>query len=88
MLTAMDRVGAAIRKAYHWIPIYQTYYLVIDNDGVHGTNTVIAQYTVLLLDKCKVQLIFQVLRYPYTPTLNLGVWMCLQAFFEREHYLK
>ena len=45
MLLAMHRVGAAIRKAYHWIPITQSCYLVMDNAGGHGTNDAISSYT-------------------------------------------
>ena len=88
MLLAMNRVGTAIRKAYHWIPITQTCYLVMDNAGGHGTNDAISSYTRTLLNEYNVQIIFQIPRSPYTNVLDLGVWMSLQAAVERQHYLQ
>ena len=43
MLSAMDRVGVAIQEKYHWVPITQKCYLVMDNAGGHGSNDAIAQ---------------------------------------------
>ena len=88
MLSAMTRVGIAIRASYQWVPITKICYLVIDNAGGHGTNEAIHSYTKSLKDEYKIQIIFQVPRSPYTNVLDLGVWMSLQAAVERQHYLK
>ena len=88
MLTAMTRVGAAICKAYHWIPITHKCYLVMDNAGGHGTQDAINSYTQKLVDDYNIVIIHQIPRSPYTNVLDLGVWMCLQAAVERQHYLK
>ena len=88
MIPAMDRVGLAIRKAYHWIPASVKCYLVMDNAGGHGTNEAKEQYVNLLETKYNITTIFQIPRSPYTNVLDLGVWMSLQAAVEREHYLK
>ena len=88
MLSAMNRVGAAIRNSYHWIPISKKCYLVMDNAGGHGTNEAIATYTKTLEDEYNIEIIFQIPRSPYTNVLDLGVWMSLQAAVERQHYLK
>ena len=88
MMEAMDRVGAAIRKAYSWVPPHQKCFLVMDNAGGHGTTNAINLYTEMLRVKYKVQIIFQVPRSPYTNVLDLGVWMSLQAAVERRHYLR
>ena len=50
MLSVMTRVGAAIRASYHWIPITQKCYLVMDNAGGHGTNEAIISYSKTLQD--------------------------------------
>ena len=88
MIKAMDQVGVAIHKTFHWIPDHQTCYLVTNDAGGHGINADITQYTSLLFDKYNVKLIFQVPISPYTNTLDLVGWMCLHAFVESEHYLK
>ena len=88
MLAAMTRVGIAIRAAYHWIPITQKCYLVMDNAGGHGTNVAIQSYSKTLLEEYNIEIIFQIPRSPYTNVLDLGVWMSLQAAVERQHYLK
>ena len=88
MLRAMDRVGAAIRSAYHWVSMEDKCYLVMDNAGGHGTNTAIEQYSNNLLQNFNIEIIWQIPRSPYTNVLDLGIWMSLQARVEREHYLK
>ena len=88
MLSVMTRVGTAIRSSYHWIPITQKCYLVMDNAGGHGTNEAITSYSKTLLDDFNIEIIFQIPRSPYTNVLDLGVWMSLQAAVERQHYLK
>ena len=88
MLTAMNRVGKAIREKYYWIPNDQKCYLVMDNAGGHGSNTAIATYKKMLEDDHNIEIIFQIPRSPYTNVLDLGVWMALQAQVERQHYLQ
>ena len=88
MLAAMDRVGEAIRLAFHWIPKEELCFLNIDNAGGHGTKVAVAAYTKLLKDKYNVVIIHQVPRSPYTNLLDLGVWCSLQSHVEKEHYLK
>ena len=88
MIPAMDRVGAAIRKSYYWVPITEKCYLVMDNAGGHGTTEAKDNYVKMLLEKYNILVIFQIPRSPYTNVLDLGVWMALQAAVEREHYLK
>ena len=88
MISAMDRVGAAIRKAYHWMAPTEKCWLVMDNAGGHGPNEAKLQYKNMLVEKYNIHIIFQIPRSPYTNVLNLGVWMALQAAVKREHYLK
>ena len=73
MLAAMDRVGQAIRSAYHWIPSSDPCYLVMDNTSGHGTNDAIDEYVSALKTKWNVETIFQIPRSPYTNVLDLGV---------------
>ena len=44
MTEAMKRVGESIRNAYHWIPMSQPCWLVMDNTGGHGTEDVIDEH--------------------------------------------
>ena len=87
MKTAMKRVGEAIRKKYHWIPMTRKCYLVMDNAGGHGTKATIIEYTHDLLTNYNIVIIHQIPRSPYTNVLDLGVWMSLQAVVERNHFL-
>ena len=73
MIPAMDHVGKAIRKAYHWVPIEQKCYLVMDNVGGHGTDVAIKEYRDNLEVKYNIEIIFQIPRSPYTNVLDLGV---------------
>lgn len=88
MIPAMDRVGQAIRKAYHWVSPTETCYLVIDNAGGYGTSEAKEKYVAMLEKVYNITTIFQIPRSPYTNVLDLGVWMSLQDAVEREHYLK
>ena len=88
MLSAMDRVGAAVRKSFSWIPPEENCYIVMDNAGGHGTDDAIVEYTNMLKEKYKIKIIHQVPRSPYTNLLDLGVWMSLQSQVEKEHYMK
>ena len=58
----------------------------MDNAGGHGTNDATAQYTRLLWDEFKVQVIWQVPRSPETNMLDLGIWMSIQAAVTRVHH--
>ena len=77
MSDAMKQVGESIRKAYHWIPMSQPCWLVMDNAGRHGTKECIIDYRSNLLTKYNIQIIFQIPRSPSTNVLDLGVWMSL-----------
>ena len=88
MLSAMDRVGQAIRASYHWVPRSDPCYLVMDNAGGHGSNDAIEKYVRMLDEKYNVKTIFQVPRSPYTNVLDLGVWCSLQLRVENMHYMK
>ena len=57
MIPVMDRVGKAIRKAYHWVPMDQKCYLVMDNADGHRIDNVITKYTRLLKDTYNVVII-------------------------------
>ena len=88
MLGAMYIVGKSIRSAYHWKPITQPCYLVMDNAGGHGTANAIESYRNNLCTNYNVEIIFQVPRSPYTNVLDLGVWMSLQSIVERRRFLR
>ena len=57
MIGAMDRVGKAIRDAYHWVPREQKCFLVMDNAGGHGTNTAIEEYKNNLRNNYNIEII-------------------------------
>ena len=88
MLSAMHRVGEAIRKKIFWVPKEETRYLVMDNAGGHGTNEAIDEYIKFLKADYNVTIIVQILHSPYCNVLNLGVWCALQAAVERTHYMR
>jgi hypothetical protein len=88
MLEAMRRVGTSMREAFHWVPEDKLVYLCMDNAGGHATNEAIQEYTEELLTRFNIVLIHQVARSCETNTLNLGIWMTLQAAVERVHYLR
>ena len=60
MLSAMDKVGSAIRAAFHWIPPSSPCYLVMDNAGRHGSKEAIGEYKRMLLEKYNIIIIFQI----------------------------
>ena len=82
MLSAMDRIGKAIRNAYHWVNRDQACYIVMDNAGGHGTKDAINEYTNHLLNDYNIKIIWQIPRSPYTNVLDLGVWISIQARVE------
>lgn len=86
MMRIMPEVGRALRAAYHWLPMNETIYLVMDNAGGHGSNEATAQYTQLLWTDFKVQVVWQVPRSPETNMLDLGIWMSVQAAVTRVHH--
>jgi len=88
MLSAMERVGAAIREKFSWIPADEKCYIIMDNAGGHGTDAAIEEYTQMLLTDFNIEIIHQVPRSPYTNLLDLGVWCSLQATVEKMHYQK
>ena len=88
MLSAMIRVGKSIRDKFHWVPIHEKLYLVIDGAGGHGTNETINAYDKNLMIDFNIKPIFQVPRTPYSNVLDLGIWCGLQAAVEKTHYMR
>ena len=60
MMGAMYRVGAAMRKAFHWIAPEHKCYLVIDNTGGHGMKIAIIDYVAFIINKYNIVVIFQI----------------------------
>jgi len=87
MLECIPEVGQALREKFHWIPIQEKIYLVMDNAGGHGTSEAIDEYT-NRLKEYNVEIIWQVPRSPETNLLDLGVWMSMQSAVERVHYMR
>ena len=88
MLSAMIRVGKAIREKFHWVPMHEKVYLFIDDAGGHGTNEAINEYDKNLMIDFNIKLVFQVPRTPYSNVLDLGIWCGLQAAVEKTHYMR
>ena len=85
MLQWMPKVGQAMRDTYHWIPITEKLYLVMDNAGGHGTSDAKDIY-VNAMKEYNVEIIWQVPRSPETNMLDLGVWMSIQSAVTRVHH--
>ena len=79
MIGAMERIGEAMRRSFHWIPMNQPCYLVLDNAGGHGKKDIIKQYSRTLIERYNIQLIHQVPRSPFSNVLDLGVWCAMQS---------
>ena len=88
MLSAMRRVGVALRTCYHWVALTTVIYLIMDNAGGHGTNECVIEYTRIFKVEFNVVIIHQVPRSPYTNVLDLGVWRSLQSIVERKHFMR
>jgi hypothetical protein len=88
MLSAIDRVGKALRDKMWWVRIEDEIFLIMDNAGGHGRNDIIEQYTLNLKTKYNVTIIHQVPQSPYCNALDLGVWCLLQANVEKTHYMR
>lgn len=78
----MPRVAQAMRQKYHWIPLHEPLYLVMDNAGSHGTENAIKQYTAILAIY-NIHIVWQVPRSPETNMLDLGIWMAIQCAVTR-----
>ena len=88
MLRKVGKIGASIRKAYHWTEMGdQIIYLVIDNAGGHGTIEAKREFERILDKEYNISVIWQVPNSPETNMLDLGVWMCLQSAVEHSHRL-
>ena len=85
MLKWIPEVAKAMREVYHWIPVTEKLYLVMDNAGGHGTDNAKELY-VEELSKHNIETIWQVPRSPETNMLDLGVWMSIQAAVMRVHH--
>ena len=44
MLSAMRCLSEIMRLKYHWVPLSNMLYLVMDNSGVHGTDACVGKY--------------------------------------------
>jgi hypothetical protein len=88
MLEKAPRIGSALRAAFHWLNDDETIYLFMDNAGGHGTHEAIAQYTDMLWNQFRVEIVWQVPRSPETNMLDLGVWMSVQAAVTRAHHMR
>ncbi|KAG7370138.1 hypothetical protein IV203_027884 [Nitzschia inconspicua] len=86
MLRKIPEIGAGLRSAYHWLRRDETIYLIMDNAGGHGSHDAMAQYTSVLWNEYKVQLVWQIPRSPETNMLDLGIWMSIQAVVTRVHH--
>ena len=84
----MNRVEESIRKSFHWVPIDELVYLFLDGTGGHGTKEAIIEYKNNLQKHFNIQLVFQVLRTPYSIFLDLGVWCGLQVAVEKIHFMR
>ena len=85
MVTAMEKVGKAIREAFHWVDKNWPIFLYLDNAGGHGKQYIVDKYVADLWDYHKVKCIHQVPRSPCTNMLDLGVWMAFQNVIEKKH---
>lgn len=82
MVPAMNYVGQAIPNAYLWIDINIKHYLVMNTAWDHGTIDTNQEYQANLINKYKIEIIFQVLCSPYMNILDFGVWCSLHAAVE------
>ena len=73
MLSTMRQVGIAMRETCYWVRNDILLYLVINHAGGHGTNECLSQYKNMLLTKFNIFIVHQVLRFPFTNVLDLGV---------------
>ena len=83
MFKVMPKVGAKIRKAYHWVPDDHPIFLYLDNAGGHGTQEVVDKYVRDLKKDFKIICVHQRPRSPATNMLDLGAWMAIQNVIER-----
>ena len=84
IVTAMAKVGKAIREVFHWVDENWAF-LYLDNTGGHGKQHIVDKYVAGLWDDHKVKCIHQVPRSPCTNMLDLGVWMAFQNVVEKQH---
>ena len=88
MLEAMDRVGWSMCVSYYWVDLIIVLYIILNNDGGHGTNVCIIAYTQMFKTRYNTEFIHQVSHSPYTTVLDLGVWCDIHAVVEKEHFIK
>ncbi|KAG7373068.1 hypothetical protein IV203_033792 [Nitzschia inconspicua] len=55
----------------------------MNNAGGHGSHDAMAQYTSVLWNEYKVQLVWQI---PRSPETNMLIWMSIQAVVTRAHH--
>ena len=63
MLSAMIRVGKAVREKFHWVPMHEQLYLFIDGTVGHGTNEAINEADKSLMIDFNIKLVFKFLEH-------------------------
>jgi hypothetical protein len=71
-----------------WVPQDETIYLVMDNAGGHGTEEAIGEYTRRMQREFNIEIIFQSSRSPEVNALDLGLWMSIQSWVEKQQFHK
>ena len=81
----MQKVGKAIRNAYHWVPTNHPIFLFLDNAGSHGMQDIVDAYVKGLEDDFNVICTHQRPCGPVINMLDLRVWMAFQKMVEKLH---
>jgi hypothetical protein len=88
MMNSIHEIGSSIRASMFWVPQSVHIILFMDNAGGHGKENIKDQYVLILEEKYKIIVEWQVPNSPETNLLDLGFWATLQAIVERLHRLK
>jgi hypothetical protein len=56
--------------------------------GGHGMEEAIGQYTMRMQREFNNEIIFQAARSPEVNALDLGLWMSIQSWVEKQHFHK
>jgi hypothetical protein len=84
----MPLISAAIRQQMPFVPQDETIYQVMDNAGGHGTEEAIGEYTMWLRDDYNVEIILQTAQSPEVNSLDIGLWMSIQSWVEKQQFHK
>jgi hypothetical protein len=88
MMESIHEIGSSIRASMYWVPQSECITLFMDNAGGHGKESIKDEYVLILKDRYKIIVEWQVPNSPETNLLDLGFWATLQAIVERLHRLK